>query len=115
VEIVEPLAKMARERLELLGYDNAEVKWRDGYFGLEEHAPYDAIIVTAAASHIPPPLLQQLKPGGKMVIPVGPVFQVQTLMLVEKTPEGLVTQRQIMAVRFVPLVREPDQELTERL
>ena len=75
----------------------------DGYYGWEEHAPYDAIIVTAAASHIPPALVEQLKPGGRMAIPVGPPMLVQHLMVVEKKEDGSVVQRNVMAVRFVPL------------
>jgi len=75
----------------------------DGYYGWEEHAPFDAIIVTAAAGHIPPPLVEQLKPGGRMVIPVGGPFMVQSLVLVEKDSAGKITTRNLMAVRFVPL------------
>lgn len=75
----------------------------DGYDGWPEHGPYDAIIVTAAASHVPPPLLAQLKPGGKMIIPVGGPFMTQHLMLVEKAPDARVTTRQILPVLFVPL------------
>ncbi len=107
IEIVEPLGRTARERLARLGYGNVEVQIGDGYFGWEEHAPFDAIIVTAAASHIPPPLIDQLKPGGRMIIPVGPVFYVQYLMLVEKNKDGSVTQRKTMPVRFVPLTGGP--------
>jgi protein-L-isoaspartate(D-aspartate) O-methyltransferase len=103
IEIIEPLGELARERLERLGYDNVAVKIGDGYFGWEEHAPYDAIIVTAAASHVPPPLIAQLKPGGRMVIPVGPRFYTQQLLLVEKDADGGVTSRQILPVAFVPL------------
>ena len=105
IEIVEPLEKAADERLRSLGYANVQVRFADGYFGWEEHAPFDAVIVTAASSHIPPPLVAQLKPGGRMVIPVGPPLQVQSLMLVEKRLDGSVTQRNLMAVRFVPLTR----------
>ena len=103
MEIIEPLAKQAAKRLERLGYSNVETKLGDGYFGWEEHAPYDVIIVTAAASHVPPPLIQQLKPGGRLVIPVGGRFAIQYLLLIEKTVEGEITTRQITAVRFVPL------------
>ncbi len=105
VEIIEDLAKTARERLTRLGYRNVEVRHGDGYYGWPEHAPYDGIIVTAAASHIPPPLLDQLKPGGRMVIPVGPPMLVQSLVLVQKDPDGTIRQREIMSVRFVPLVK----------
>lgn len=103
VEIIEPLAKQARARLAELGYANVEVRLGDGYYGLEEHAPFDGIVVTAAASHIPPPLVQQLKPGGKMVIPVGGQFLTQSLMLVEKNLQGGVFTRQLLPVSFVPL------------
>jgi len=106
IEIVKPLAEQARARLEKLDYKNVTVKQGDGYFGWEEFAPFDAIVVTAAASHIPPPLIEQLKPGGKMVIPVGPVFFVQQLLVIEKKKDGTITQRSLMAVRFVPLTGE---------
>ena len=103
IEIVEPLGLQAKERLRKLGYANVEVRVGDGYHGWEEHAPFDAILVTAAASHIPPPLIRQLKPGGRMVIPVGAAFMVQQLMLVEKRLDGTVSTRQILPVAFVPL------------
>ncbi len=108
IEIVEPLAKSCIERLEELGYDNIEVKIGDGYNGWPEHGPFDAIVVTAAASHIPPPLVEQLKPGGRVVIPVGPPMMTQNLMLVEKDEDGEITQRNLMPVRFVPLTRSND-------
>jgi len=103
IEIVEPLGVQAMQRLKKLGYANVQVRLGDGYHGWEEHAPYDAILVTAAASHIPPPLVRQLKPGGRMVIPVGAAFMVQQLMLVEKNLDGSVSTRQILPVAFVPL------------
>jgi protein-L-isoaspartate(D-aspartate) O-methyltransferase len=103
IEIIEPLAKSASERLDRLGYGNVETRLGDGYYGWEEHAPFDAIVVTAAASHVPPPLIQQLKPGGRMVIPVGGRFMLQYLLLIEKTNDGEILTRQITAVRFVPL------------
>jgi protein-L-isoaspartate(D-aspartate) O-methyltransferase len=103
IEIIEPLGQQATQRLQKLGYANVQVRLGDGYHGWEEHAPYDAILVTAAASHIPPPLIRQLKPGGRMVIPVGAAFMVQQLMLIEKNPDGTVTTRQILPVAFVPL------------
>ncbi len=109
VEIVEPLAESSAERLERLGYDNVTVSHADGYHGWEEHAPFDAIVVTAAASHIPPPLVEQLKPEGRMIIPVGPPMQIQNLMLVEKDEEGRVSQRNVMPVRFVPLTRKDEE------
>lgn len=103
IEIIEPLATEAAERLRRLGYAGVETKVGDGYHGWSERGPFDAIVVTAAASHIPPPLVRQLKPGGRMVIPVGALFQSQQLLLVEKRHDGTVTTRQLMAVRFVPL------------
>ena len=102
IEIIPELAKSASKRLSRLGFGNVEVKNTDGYYGWKEHAPYDAIIVTAAISHIPPPLVQQLKPGGVLVIPVGPTFQVQQLSLVKKDLAGELSTRQILPVRFVP-------------
>jgi protein-L-isoaspartate(D-aspartate) O-methyltransferase len=105
VEIIEPLAKQAAVRLRALGYRNVAVHHADGYNGWKAAAPYDAIIVTAAATHIPPPLIQQLKPGGRMVIPVGNPFATQSLMLVEKTAAGKVRTRQVLPVVFVPLTR----------
>jgi len=106
MEIVEPLAKAARKRLGRLGYDPLKVRHGDGYHGWPEGGPFDAIIVTCAAGQIPPPLVKQLKPGGRMVIPVGGRFSVQRLMLVEKDEAGEVTSRSLMAVRFVPLLRQ---------
>ena len=103
IEIIEDLGELARRNLERLGYKNIEVRIGDGYYGWEEHAPFDVIVVTAAASHIPPPLIKQLKNGGRMVIPVGSRFMVQQLLLVEKDKAGKVTTRQILPVRFVPL------------
>jgi len=103
IEIIPELAESAARRLEKLGYGNVTARCADGYYGWEEHAPFDAIIVTAAAGHIPPPLVKQLKPGGRMVIPVGGPFMVQNLVLVEKNSAGKITTRNLMAVRFVPL------------
>jgi len=103
IEIIEPLARQAAERLKALGYVHVETRAGDGYYGWEEAAPFDAIVVTAAASHVPPPLIRQLKPGGRMVIPVGAHFLAQYLLLVEKKADGAVTTRQILPVRFVPL------------
>lgn len=105
IEIVEPLAKSATTRLSDLDYNNVETKHGDGYFGWKEHGPFDGIVVTAAASHIPPPLVEQLKPGARMVIPVGPPFGNQQLFVLEKKTDGSVTQRSLLAVRFVPLTR----------
>jgi protein-L-isoaspartate(D-aspartate) O-methyltransferase len=103
IEIIEPLGELARTNLAGLGYDNIEIRIGDGYYGWEEQAPFDAIIVTAAASHIPPPLIRQLRPGGHMIIPVGSRFMVQQLVLVDKDENDEVTTRQILPVRFVPL------------
>jgi protein-L-isoaspartate(D-aspartate) O-methyltransferase len=103
IEIIEPLGQQAAERLQSLGYHNVKIKLGDGYYGWPEAAPFDSIMVTAAASHVPPPLLKQLKPGGRMVIPLGASFMTQYLMLVEKKLDGSVTSRQIEPVRFVPL------------
>lgn len=101
VEIVEPLARQAARRLQR--YGNVRTRHADGYYGWKEHAPFDAIVVTAAASSVPPPLIAQLKPGGRMVIPVGSSFFTQNLMLVRKDDRGRVRTRQILPVRFVPL------------
>ncbi len=106
IEIIAPLADSASKRLTRLGYDNVTVRHGDGYYGWKERAPFDAILVTAAASHIPPPLVDQLKIGGRMVIPVGSGFAVQQLVLVEKLGVDRVRVRQILPVRFVPLTGE---------
>ncbi len=106
MEIVEPLGEEATARLRKLGYDNVEVKIGDGYFGWESEAPFDGIIVTAASDHIPPPLLRQLKPGGRMIIPMGSRFMTQQLLLVDKDEEEELSVRQILPVRFVPLTGE---------
>ena len=103
IEIIHALGQKARKRLKRLGYDNIQVRLGDGYYGWKEHGPYDAIIVTAAASHIPPPLVKQLKPGGRMIIPVGSRFATQQLVLVEKSTQGEIHTRQLMPVTFVPL------------
>ncbi|HEX2123866.1 MAG TPA: protein-L-isoaspartate(D-aspartate) O-methyltransferase [Thermoanaerobaculia bacterium] len=105
VEIIAPLAQQATARLRSLGYRNVTARHADGYNGWKEHAPFDAIIVTAAATHIPPPLIRQLKPGGRMIIPVGGPFATQSLMLVEKTAAGKVRTRSVLPVQFVPLTR----------
>ena len=108
IEIIKPLAESAGKRLKRLGYDVVSVRRGDGYYGWPKEAPFDAIIVTAAAGQIPHPLMKQLKPGGRMVIPVGAVYAVQSLMLVEKDKDGTVRSRSLMAVRFVPLVRRDE-------
>ena len=104
VEIYEELAVSAAQRLAELGYDNVHVKGGDGYYGWDEKAPFDAIIVTAAADHIPPPLVKQLRPGGRLIIPLGGPFSVQQLVLVEKGTDGSTKERSIIPVRFVPLL-----------
>ncbi|MGB9857302.1 MAG: protein-L-isoaspartate(D-aspartate) O-methyltransferase [Dictyoglomaceae bacterium] len=104
VEIIKDLADKARERLRSLGYTYVKVKWDDGYNGWEEYAPYDAIIVTCAPDHVPPPLIKQLKEGGRMVIPVGPPGMYQTLWLIEKK-DGKLKFTDLGGVIFVPLVR----------
>lgn len=104
VEILEKLGKQARGRLKDLGYKNTQVKIADGYYGWEKHASYDAIIVTCAAEHVPPPLISQLKEGGKMCIPVGG-FLTQNLLLIKKE-EGKVVSKNILPVRFVPMLGE---------
>jgi protein-L-isoaspartate(D-aspartate) O-methyltransferase len=106
IEIIKPLASRAEEVLGRLGYDNVSIRYADGYFGWEEHAPFDAIVVTAAPDHIPQPLVQQLKIGGKMVIPVGPVGGYQSLWLITRVDEEKVVTEDLGGVRFVPLTRE---------
>lgn len=103
MEIIEPLAIEAKKRLARLGYDNVKVKFADGYYGWPEKGPFDAVIVTAAVNHIPPSLVEQLRPGGRLVVPVGERFTVQHLLLVHKLDDGRVQVRQILPVRFVPL------------
>lgn len=103
IEIIPELAQSAAATLEKLGYDNVEVKNADGYYGWPELAPFDAIIVTAAAGHIPPPLVKQLKEGGRMIIPVGGRFMTQNLVLVIKKDVKNIVTHNVMAVRFVPL------------
>ena len=105
IEIIPRLGEIAARRLKDLNYDNVQTRIGDGYFGWPECGPFDAIIVTAAAGHVPPPLVKQLKPGGRMVIPVGSVFGPQCLTLVEKTTDNRIKTRQFLPVRFVPLTR----------
>src|SRR5262245_1113567 len=103
IEIVPALSDSAAERLQRLGYGNVATRSGDGYYGWEEAEPFDGIMVTAAASQIPPPLIRQLKPGGRMVIPVGAPFALQHLVLVERADDGRVTTKQLLPVSFVPL------------
>lgn len=103
IEIIQSLAMEARQRLDALGYQRIKTKTGDGYYGWEEHAPYDAIIVTAAPDHIPPPLIKQLKDGGRMVVPVGPPGGYQTLWLIERKG-AKITSHNMGPVVFVPLL-----------
>jgi protein-L-isoaspartate(D-aspartate) O-methyltransferase len=103
IEIIEALGRRARQTLAATGYGGVRLKIGDGYYGWPEAAPFDAIVVTAAASHVPPPLVKQLKAGGRMIIPVGTAFLTQHLLLVEKQADGGIVSRQILPVRFVPL------------
>ena len=105
IEIVPTLARTARVRLDSLGYDNVVVRTGDGYAGWPDRAPFDAIVVTAAPDQIPPPLIEQLALGGRMVLPVGPANAVQRLTLVTKNDDGSVARDRLMPVRFVPFQR----------
>ena len=107
IEIIEPLADNAQKTLKRLGYNNIAVKWGDGYQGWKEHAPFDEIIVTAAPDHIPQPLIDQLKVGGRLVIPVGSMFQ--KLELITKTDKGII-EKSIIPVRFVPMTGEAQRK-----
>jgi protein-L-isoaspartate(D-aspartate) O-methyltransferase len=104
VEIFESLAARSSRTLSDLGFLNVHVRRGDGYYGWEEKAPFDAIIVTCAGGHIPPPLLRQLKNGGRMILPVGGPFLTQNLVFVEKSADGSVSQRNVLPVAFVRLI-----------
>ena len=104
IEIVEPLGRSAEAKLKEMGYANIEVRIGDGYLGWPEKAPFDGIVVTAAAPRVPQALVDQLKPGGRMVIPVGERWEVQQLLLVTKRADGTTERRNVLPVRFVPLV-----------
>jgi len=106
IEIVEPLGRRAAKLLGELGYGNVEVRIGDGYSGWPEAAPFDAIVVTAAPAEVPQPLIDQLKPGGRMVIPVGGSSDTQQLLLLRKETDGSTTTRRTLPVRFVPLTRD---------
>lgn len=110
IEYVAALADKARARLKKLGYDNIETTAGNGYHGWPEHAPYDGIIVTAAATQIPDPLIKQLKPGGRMVIPVGRPYSYQELVLVKKNEDGKIKLKDILSVAFVPFQGEHDED-----
>lgn len=105
IEIIAPLYEAAARRLQDLGYKTVTAKMGDGYYGWKEHAPFDCIIVTCASLHVPPPLFEQLKPGGKMVIPVGGGFETQRLLLISKDEAGARSSKTLELVRFVPLIR----------
>jgi protein-L-isoaspartate(D-aspartate) O-methyltransferase len=106
IEIRKGLAQTAAARIKELGYANVTVKYADGYFGWEEHAPFDAIIITAAVNHIPPPLIKQLKEGGRLILPLGSTVFYQTLTLVTKLKGGELDVQQLDPVAFVPMTGE---------
>jgi protein-L-isoaspartate(D-aspartate) O-methyltransferase len=109
VEIIKPLAERAAATLREQGYTEVKTRRADGYFGWPEHAPYDAIIVTCAAGHLPPPLWEQLKPKGRIVIPIGGQHEVQRLVVVSKDQQGKRNSRTVLPVRFVPMTRGNDE------
>ena len=106
VELVDPLAQSAASTLRRLGYANVTVRSGDGYLGWPDEAPFDIIIVTAAPEEVPAALLAQLKPGGRLIVPVGRVYDVQDLQLIEKDATGRVSTRSVIPVRFVPMVKK---------
>jgi protein-L-isoaspartate(D-aspartate) O-methyltransferase len=110
IEIIPELAERARRDLDRLGYGDVRSRTGDGYYGWPECGPFDAIVVTAGATHVPPPLIEQLAPGGRMIIPVGSRFLTQQLLLVEKDDAGKVTTRHVLPVRFVPLTGGHDRD-----
>ncbi len=105
IELEDTLARSATAVLRELKYENVTVRTGDGYVGWPERAPFDIVIVTAAPEHVPQPLIDQLKPGGRLIVPVGPRFTVQQLQLIEKDANGAVTTRNVSPVMFVPLRR----------
>jgi protein-L-isoaspartate(D-aspartate) O-methyltransferase len=107
IELLPELAEAAADRLERLGYDNVSVRAGDGYLGWPDEAPFDGIVVTAGADHVPLPLVEQLRPGARMVIPVGDPLTSQVLKIVEKRADGSTVETDVVPVRFVPLLREP--------
>ncbi len=113
IEIRRGLAEKAEKRLNELGYKNIRIKYGDGYFGWEEQAPFDAIIITASANHIPPPLIKQLKEGGRLIIPLGSTVYYQTLTLATKI-KGELDLEQISSVVFVPMVGEMEKRKPDR-
>ena len=106
IEIIDALAQRATQTLQKLGYDNVSVKSGDGYAGWPEHGPFDAIVVTAAPETVPEPLIEQLSPGGRLVIPVGPEHQTQFLKVLSKDENGVITTRNVAPVIFVPFTRD---------
>jgi protein-L-isoaspartate(D-aspartate) O-methyltransferase len=110
IEIRKNLADMASKRLKDLGYSNVKVKYADGYFGWEEYAPFDAIIITAAANHIPPPLIRQLKEGGRLIVPLGSTVYYQTLTIVTKKKKEELDVEQMGSVAFVPMIGEAEKK-----
>jgi protein-L-isoaspartate(D-aspartate) O-methyltransferase len=109
IEIREKLASSAEERLARLGYTNVHVKHADGYFGWEEHAPFDAIMITAAVNHIPPPLIDQLKDGGRLILPLGSTVYYQTMTIIEKKDDGIYATHLPGYYRFVPMTGEAEK------
>lgn len=109
IEIIDALAESAKKRIEELGYSNVVVKSADGYFGWPEKAPFDTIIVTCATGFVPPPLLEQLKPGGRMILPLGSPFGPQTLVLITKDDKGSISSKRLLPVQFVPMLGETDK------
>lgn len=114
MEVIKELGEAAAERLKELHYTNIESRIGNGYNGWPEHAPFDAIIVTAAATHIPPALIDQLRPGGKMVIPIGLPYMHQELMLIEKDAQGEIQTNDILGVAFVPLQQESTKDSNDK-
>ncbi len=109
IEIIEPLGQTAKIRLKEYGFKTVEVRIGDGYKGWPAQQPFDAIIATCAPDHVPPALIEQLKPSGKMIIPVGSTFGVQNMVLLTKNEQGEVTRKSMMPVRFVPMLRNKDK------
>ena len=112
-ETVSPLVEPARQLLQRLGYNNVQVHECDGYYGLPEQAPFDGIIVTAAAPHVPEPLVEQLKPGGRLVIPIGHEFYAQELLVIQKHEDSQLSRRKIIDVVFVPLTGNGHHQVAE--
>ena len=115
LEIIPALAEKAMDLLQKLGYENVEVRQGDGYNGWPEHAPFDGIIVTAAATHVPTSLKEQLKPGGRLIVPVGLPFMHQELLVLEKDEQGVFSTRDVLPVSFVPLTREEIDRGTRKI